>query len=265
MMKIFNSLLFCGSLLAQSPDVLLTNNSSLPYEGIVRVYMDTRPPFDGGWHMSMFGPGGMTGMFTVPTTIYSVGHVNPQGKWSVDLWVKLSANEQRLVDLDTMGRVVMPVPILPEDLLSYFGGVPTINSVMMLPMDIMIGANNTPEQKHTGAGFTVILGANVNQNVMATMEITWYPYNYGWMRGFVTLRSTKDYTVPKGGITMKWKGASVFPLNRPPEVLLPANYQLIGGQEVQIPVTIAWFDRIPNYRADSAWIDVNHLVTAVVQ
>lgn len=264
MMKIFN-LLFCGSLLAQSPDVLLTNNSSLPYEGIVRVYMDTRPPHDGGWRLSTFGPGGMTGMFVVPTTIYNVGHINPEGKWSVDLWVKLSANEQRLVDLDTMGPVIMPVPVLPQDLLAQFGGVPTINNVMMMPMDIMIGANNGPDQKHTGAGFTVILGANVNQQITATMEITWYPYNYGWMRGFVNIRSSQDYTVPKGGLTMKWKGASVFPLNRPPEVLLPANYQLTGGQEVQIPVTITWFDRIPNYRANAAWIDVNHLVTAVVQ
>jgi hypothetical protein len=265
MINKFSCLLFCGSLLAQSPNVLVTNNSSLPYDGIVRVLLPTRPIYDGGWNFTLAGPGGMTGMFPVVNTIYSVGHQTIDGKWSVDLHVKLSAWEQRLVDLDSMDRVISPVPVLPNNLLAAFGGLPVINNITIPPVNVITGANNITNQKHTGLGFTALLAENINSNLAATVEITWYPYNYGWMRGLVTLKSTQDYLVPKGGITMRWKGASVFPLNRPPEILLPVNYQLTGGVEVQIPITVAWLDRVPNNRADSAWIDVNHLVTAVQQ
>ena len=264
MLKIFN-LLFCGSLLAQSPDVLLTNNSSLPYEGIVRVFMETRPPFDGGLQLSTFGPGGMTGMFMVPTTIYSVGHINDKGLWSVDMYVKLSANEQRVVNLNTMSPVSIPVPVLPDNLGTYFGGLPTINDVYMMPSNIMIGANNTPAQLHSGAGFTALLAANVTDNIAATCEVTWYPYNYGWMRGVVTLQILRDHVTPATGLRIRWKPGTILPLNRQPEMLLPPNLYVSGGQEIKIPVTIVWWNSIPNNRANSAWIDANHLVTAEVQ
>jgi hypothetical protein len=259
------SVLLSASVMAQSPDVVLTNNSSFPYEGMVRVHMPTRPIHDGGWHLTMFGPGGMTGMFLAPTTIYSVGHVTTNGIWSIDMYVKLSANEQRTVDLDTMDPVHIPVPTLPDDLVNQFGGLPHIDNVMLMPVGLVRGMNNHPLQFHTGAGFTAIMSARVSPVLDASMEMTYYPYNPGWVKANVKLKALKDYTTPVGGLKIKWFPTVIFPLNRPMGLLLPQNYTITRGQELDIPVTVVWWDRIPNSRANHVMVDINHLVTAVVQ
>jgi hypothetical protein len=258
-------LFLAATLPAQIPTVLVMNQSSQPYEGVKRVYLHRKPPHDGGWLLDRFTPGGYLGSFYVPIAVYSVANITPDNKIAVDVYLKLNAGEVRQLNFWTMDPVNVPVPQLPPDLGSYFQGLPVCNGAYLMPLEIVTGYNVINGQSHNGAGYTARVGANINSALTATMDITWYPFNEGWLQALVKIRSNANYVVPPGGVTMSWPGALVMPYQGSTGVLIPEGRRLTIGEEVEIPVTIVWWQRIPANKTQYALTDINYLVLTRVQ
>lgn len=264
-MKSLIPLFLAAALPAQTPIVRVMNNSSHPYEGVKRVYLNTRPPHDGGWLMDTFSPGGYLGSFTVPVAVYSVGNLTFDGKYAIDIYLKLNAGEVKDLNLWTMAPVTVPVPQLPVDLASYFQGLPVCNRAYLMPMKIVTGYNVVNEQVHNGAGYTALLGANVNAAFSVLMELTWYPFHEGWLQSTVKIRFHMDYVTPPEGINMGWKGALVMPYGGVNGRLIPGGSRFIPGDEVEVPVTVVWWNRVPQNKTQYAINDINYLVLTAIQ
>lgn len=264
-MKTLIPLLLAATLPAQIPLIRVMNQSSQPYEGVKRVYLNRKPPHDGGWLMDSFSPGGYLGSFRVPVAVYSVANITYDNKIAVDIYVKLNAGEVRDLNLWTMDPVSVPVPQLPPDLGTYFQGLPICNGVYLMPMQIVTGYNVINGQSHNGAGYTAIVGANINAALTTTMELTWYPFNEGWLQATVKIRANLSYVVPQGGITIGWPGATVMPLGGVTGLLIPEGRRITRGEEIEIPVTIVWWNRVPANKSQYAISDINYLVLTRTQ
>jgi hypothetical protein len=258
-MKLLALLAFTTVASAQS--ITLINNSPTPYEGYKRIYLNTPPPYLSGWKVESFGSISMTGMYNLPVLTYSIANLSQNG-WAVDLFVRLNASELRVVDLSTLDVVVQPVPVLPADLGNYFTGLPSCNGTTLWPMELVLGYFNLPTQIHDGAGHTSVLAANINSNLAARLTMTWYANQPGWCQAEMRVRAYNDYMTPNTGINLSWTGASIMRYNGPMGEIVPPNTKLVRGQERKVPLTIVWWNNIPNWQSNSAMADVNYQVIA---
>jgi len=264
-MKSLIPLFLAATLPAQIPIVKVMNQSSQPYEGVKRVYLNRKPPYDSGWLMDTFTPGGYLGSFRVPVAVYSVGNITPDNKIAVDVYLKLNAGEVRDLNFWTMQPVNVPIPQLPPDLGTYFNGLPVCNGVYLMPMQIVTGYNVINGQAHNGAGYTALVGANINAALTVTMELTWYPFNEGWLQALVKVRSVANYVAPANGINIGWNGASVIPYGGTTGLLIPPGRRFTIGEEVEVPVTVVWWNRVPPNKSQYAISDINYLVLTRTQ
>lgn len=231
--------------------VTVVNHSNTRYEGWIRTSVAQRPPHLTGWLLNQNNEFQLS---------YAVGHLDDEGLWAVDLRVAMMPNERRTVDLATLRPVSRVVPQLPQDISNYFQGMPHVNGVQLIPTRVVFGRGNVHPQWHDGAGFTSHISAFINDDLMVKFIVTWYPDQPGWCRGRVVVSPIRSHRIAANGLNMSWGNAFIIPYNGAIGQLLPPSHQLIAGVDLEVFVTVAWWDRVPASSIESFIADAQYQV-----
>jgi len=135
-MRCLALLLACVMLPAQV--VTVTNGGGSDWRGWKRVAVSQAPPHRCGWDRAT-----------------DVRYVRGDG--FVDVQCSVASGQSVSIDLSTIARVVRPVPQLPADPVSHFGGLATNLTVLGF--------------EQSGAGYLL---------VAAEAVVLWYPSQPGW-------------------------------------------------------------------------------------
>lgn len=112
MRSIVTLLLFCVTLVAQT--VQIANYSDSGYDGVIRLTVDKKPPFESG------GNGFVK---------YHVGRKVGKDTWIVDVQTHIASHQNRLIDLGKLPELGVAPLKLPK--MDYFGGPAKINGQAM--------------------------------------------------------------------------------------------------------------------------------------